>query len=68
MFVHQGLGVSLLPDGSPPWPEGLNVVRLALPPPVPVRRMGLVWTAHDPRAALARALLHEAQHVMGAIS
>lgn len=58
-LVDQGLGVSLVPDFTPPWPEGLKVARLALPPPVPVRRMGLVWT-EGPKAALAKALLREA--------
>jgi len=61
VFVHQGLGVSLVPDWTPPWPEGLEVVRIPLPPPAPVRRMGLVW-AEGPKAALARALLAEAGH------
>lgn len=65
VLVHQGLGVSLVPDWTPPWPEGLQIVRLALPPPVPVRRMGLVWTAQGPRAGLARALLQQAQAVWG---
>lgn len=60
VFVHQKLGVSLVPDWTPPWPEGLEVVRIPLPPPVPVRRMGLVW-AEGPKAALARALLAEAR-------
>jgi len=63
VFVHEGLGVSLVPDWTPPWPEGLKVVRLALPPPVPVRRMGLIWAAQGPRAALSRTLLQEAQRV-----
>ena len=61
VFVHQGLGVALVPDWTPPWPEGLQVVRIPLPPPAPVRRMGLVWT-EGPKAALARALLAEARH------
>ena len=61
-FVHHGLGVSLVPDWTPPWPEGLEVVRIALPPPVPVRRMGLMWS-EGPKAALARALLAEADRV-----
>lgn len=56
VFVHQRLGVSLVPDWTPPWPEGLEVVRIPLPAPAPVRRMGLVWT-EGPKAALARALL-----------
>jgi DNA-binding transcriptional LysR family regulator len=58
-FVDQGLGVALVPDWTPPWPEGLRVLRIPLPPPAPVRRMGLVWT-EGPKAALARALLAEA--------
>jgi DNA-binding transcriptional LysR family regulator len=58
-FVHEGLGVALVPDWTPPWPEGLEVLRIPLPPPVPVRRMGLVW-AEGPKAALARALLAQA--------
>jgi DNA-binding transcriptional LysR family regulator len=67
VLVHQGLGVSLVPDWTPPWPEGLQVLRLALPPPPPVRRMGLVWTTQGPRAALARTLLQEAQVVWGVV-
>lgn len=58
-LVHEGLGVALVPDWTPPWPEGLQVLRIPLPPPVPVRRMGLVWT-EGPKAALAKALLAEA--------
>lgn len=61
-FVHQGLGVSLVPDWTPPWPEGLELVRIPLPPPVPVRRMGLVWS-EGPKAALARSLLAEAARI-----
>ena len=59
VLVHQGLGVALVPDWTPPWPEGLQIVRIALPPPVPVRRMGLVWS-EGPKAALAKALLEAA--------
>lgn len=62
VFVHEGLGVALVPEWTPPWPEGLQVARIALPPPVPVRRMGLVWT-DGPKAALATALLAEAHRV-----
>ncbi|HYE38707.1 MAG TPA: LysR substrate-binding domain-containing protein [Ramlibacter sp.] len=61
-FVHHELGVSLVPDWTPPWPEGVRVVRIPLPPPAPVRRMGLVW-AEGPKAALAHALLAEARAV-----
>ncbi len=67
VLVDQGLGVALLPDWTPPWPDGLKIVRLPLPPPAPVRRMGLVWSAQGPRAAVARALLQEAQDFWGVI-
>ncbi|MEO8280165.1 MAG: LysR family transcriptional regulator [Ideonella sp.] len=62
-FVHQGLGVSLVPDWTPPWPEGLQVIRMELPPPVPIRRMGIVWSTQGPRAALSRTLLEVAEAV-----
>jgi DNA-binding transcriptional LysR family regulator len=62
VLVHEGLGVALVPDWTPPWPEGLQVVRLPLPPPVPVRRMGLVWT-DGPKASLAEALLAQADRL-----
>jgi DNA-binding transcriptional LysR family regulator len=61
-FVHQELGVALVPDWTPPWPEGLRITRIPLPPPAPVRRMGLVWS-EGPKAALAHALLAEARSV-----
>lgn len=61
-LVSQGLGVSLLPDWTPPWPEGLAVVKLPLPPPAPVRRMGLVWASHGPRAALVQVLAGAGAH------
>jgi DNA-binding transcriptional LysR family regulator len=38
-LVDQGLGVALVPDWAPPWPEGLKLGKLPLPPPVPVRRI-----------------------------
>lgn len=62
-FVHQGLGVSQVPDWTPPWPEGLQLACNALPPPVPIRRMGIVWTVQGPRAALSRTLLDVAEQV-----
>ena len=59
-FVHQGLGVSLLPDWTPPWSEGLKIVRIPLPSPAPVRRMGLLWS-NGPKSVLAEHLLEDAK-------
>ena len=61
VMVDQGLGVSLLPDWTGPWPEGLKLAKLALPPPVPARRMGLLWATGGPRVSLALELLEAAR-------
>ncbi|WP_322060272.1 LysR family transcriptional regulator [Paraburkholderia sp. J63] len=52
-LVDQGLGVSLLPDWRPMWRSGLDIVRIELPARAPVRKVGLIWAAHGPRAQLA---------------
>ena len=59
-MVSEGLGVSLIPDWAPAGLGGLPVVRVPLPPPAPVRRMGLFWAANAPHASMARAFLEEA--------
>lgn len=59
-LVDRGLGVALLPDG-PSLGAGLGaLVRIALPGPVPVRRIGVVLASQGPRVGLARSLLREA--------
>jgi DNA-binding transcriptional LysR family regulator len=42
IMVDRGLGISLVPDWAPPWPEGLNLVKLPLPLPSAKRRIGIV--------------------------
>ncbi len=59
VMVDRGLGVSLVPDWARPWPEGLNLVRLALPQPFEPRRIGVVWARATIRLRLVNALLHE---------
>lgn len=56
-LVARGLGVSLLPDWAPMWRANLPIARIALPGPSPIRRVGLVWDDHGPRAPLARAVM-----------
>ncbi|TPE48979.1 LysR family transcriptional regulator [Amaricoccus solimangrovi] len=43
VMVDRDLGVSIVPDWAPPWPEGLRVARLPLPGAAPPRRIGLLW-------------------------
>lgn len=61
--VGQGLGVALLPDWAPMWRSGFDISRVKLPVRAPVRRVGIVWAKQGPRAALAQALLAEAEAI-----
>jgi len=60
VLVDRGLGVSLVPDRSIPWPEGLKLAKLPLPGPAPVRHLGLLWPRNTVRIRLVHALLNEA--------
>jgi DNA-binding transcriptional LysR family regulator len=60
VMVDRGLGVSLLPDFAPPWPEGLSLAKLQVPDPSFARRVGLVWSRASPRLRLVRAFLDQA--------
>lgn len=57
VMVSSGLGVSLLPDWAPPWPEGVTAVRLPLPGPPLHREIGLLWNRDTPAQRLIRALI-----------
>jgi len=66
-LVDRGLGVTLVHDWSPPWPEGLSLRKL----PVPAssfassfaRRIGLVWIRSSLRLRLIQAFLEVASEV-----
>jgi DNA-binding transcriptional LysR family regulator len=55
-MVSAGLGVAVLPDWAPPWPEGLRLRRLALRPGH-ARVCGVVWNAARARSAAIRAFV-----------
>ena len=57
VLVDRGLGVSLVPDWAPPWPEGLALAKLPLPGKPPTRHMGLLWTRASVRIRLVQAFL-----------
>jgi DNA-binding transcriptional LysR family regulator len=61
VMVDRGLGVSIVPDWSPPWPEGISVARLPLPTHEIGRRIGVVWSRGTIRLRLVHALLEEAR-------
>lgn len=56
VMVSNDLGVSIVPDWAPPWPEGLRISRLPLPGDVPPREIGLLWRHGSPTARLAALL------------
>lgn len=64
-LVHEGLGVSLIPDWSATW-NSLAVSCIALPGRAPVRRNGLIWNDQGHHARLAAALYKEARSIFGA--
>jgi DNA-binding transcriptional LysR family regulator len=64
VMVDRGLGVSLLPDWAPPWPEGLSLRKLPLPDRSFVRRTGLLWRRASLRSVLIQAFLEQAQRAL----
>ncbi len=63
-LVHEGLGVSLIPDWSLMW-KSLAITRVPLPGRAPVRRNGLVWNAQGHHARMAASVYAEAKAVFG---
>jgi len=57
VLVDRGVGVSLVPDWAPPWPEGLRLRKLALGRNAAPRVIGLLWLRSTPRAGPVRALV-----------
>jgi DNA-binding transcriptional LysR family regulator len=57
VMVDRGLGVSLVPDWAPPWPEGLSLRKLPVPNPAFTRYIGLLWIRASLRARLVYAFL-----------
>ncbi|MGW1420049.1 LysR family transcriptional regulator [Bradyrhizobium manausense] len=59
VMVDRGLGVSILPDWPPPWPEGLKIRKIRIPN-APRREIGLLSQRSSPREWLIRAFVNEA--------
>lgn len=63
-LIHEGLGVSLIPDWSATW-KSLAIACIALPGRAPVRRNGLVWNVQGHNAKMAASLYTEARALFG---
>jgi DNA-binding transcriptional LysR family regulator len=61
VMVDRGLGVSLVHDWSPPWPEGLSLRKLPVSGDRFTRYIGLLWTRASLRAGLVQAFLEVAE-------
>jgi DNA-binding transcriptional LysR family regulator len=59
-LVDKELGVSLLPDWAPPWPEGLRLRKLPIRGAAFARRVGLIWIRASLRLRLVQAFLEVA--------
>ncbi len=64
VMVDRGLGVALMHDWAPPWPEGLSLLKLPLPDNQYGRRLGLIWNKASVRIRLVRAFLEVATEAL----
>lgn len=55
-LVNRGLGVALVPDWAPPWPEGIRVQKILIDD-AELRCMGVLWMNSGPRIAAIRAFV-----------
>lgn len=55
-LVSRGLGVAIVPDWAPPWPEGLALQKLTLPGGA-MRQTGVLWNRSGARIAAVRAFV-----------
>ena len=60
VMVDRGLGVALVHDWPPPWPEGLSLKKIPIRDKKFGRRMGLLWSRASVRSRLAQVFLETA--------
>jgi DNA-binding transcriptional LysR family regulator len=66
VMVNRGLGISIVPDWAPPWPAGLDIVKLPLPHSAATRTVGLVVTRSSPRTNLVATLVQTSRQTVPA--
>jgi len=60
VMVHEGLGISLVPDWAPPWPEDLTIRKTQVGGMTYARKTGVIWLRSSARIRLIDAFLDEA--------
>lgn len=63
VMVDRGLGVALVHDWPPPWPEGLSLRKIPIPEQQFGRRMGLLWPRASAHLRVVDAFLEVASAV-----
>lgn len=61
-LVDRGLGVALVPDWAPPWPEGLRLQKHRMEDGE-LRNMGVLWANSGPRIAAIRAFVEACEGI-----
>jgi DNA-binding transcriptional LysR family regulator len=64
-MVDRELGVAIVPDWAPPWPEGLKLRKIALPDG-DVRQTGVIWNRSGIRIAAVRAFVNVCEELAAA--
>jgi DNA-binding transcriptional LysR family regulator len=64
VMVDRGLGVALMHDWAPPWPEGLSLLKLPVPDNQFGRSLGLIWNRTSVRIRIVRAFLEVATEAL----
>lgn len=57
IMVDRGLGISIVPNWSPPWPSGINIATLSIPDNTVFRYIGILTAQISPKQNLVNALL-----------
>lgn len=65
VLVARGLGISLVPDWAPPWPEALELGKVKVDGTAFTRRIGLLWLRNSPGARLVNAFRLQARTALG---
>jgi DNA-binding transcriptional LysR family regulator len=65
VMVDSGLGVSLVPDWAPPWPEGVKIARTVIPEQEFARHIGLVWVRTSSSLRTIEAFLDQVATTSG---
>jgi len=61
-LVDRGLGVAIVPDWAPPWPQGLRLRKTPLPEGE-ARHMGVIWRRSGARLAAISAFVRACESV-----